>query len=810
MSTTVTAPGLRPSIHDPSSTYAERMSKEERRGLLLELARNFTEAYRKHENDHLAIREAWCLKAQFPFALDGILGSDLIAGRPWTYDYLVGFNLEMYANMNTVVWLDNKPDRDLTEDERALRNHLTACSGGYYYNYSALKSIADSLEEGSPQRREVESLISFWWERATMYRFHQHMTDEIRSNLGRVTSTDLRYANSFGSRICCYSLDIDKLLQLGLPGLKASVQAQLARAAADPERRGLYEGMILTLDLVVDCLRHYEGIALTQVKLSSDPSRVRQLQRMADTLHHLQGDRPRTMHHALQLWWIYTILADIPNYGRMDVWLGDFYGADLDAGRITEEEAYDLIKSVFLMITQRRVSGQSHAMPNSRIIVGGRGRRNLVNADRAALLILKVCRDVKVTEPQTTLRLCQGQDPRLFDLAIDSIAHGGVYPILYNDDVHIPWVARAYGVTLEEAEQYVPEGCGEIMIDHRSIGSPNNIINYLSGLDLVLHNGLDTEIGEQRGLALGPLEHYDTFEKLVEAWKRQIDFTQNILAKRHAVEHRMLSENVSFNLLSMLSDDCVERGRSLFNGGIRYQGGIIESFGLTNTTDSLWAIRELVYERKEMSLAQVVAMADANFEGFEKERRHLLALPKFGNDHEGIDELHRQLSDFACRSAFEAGKRVGLDFFLICNLNPGGGYYRQHTKASADGRLHGESMAFGNNPTAGRDISGLTSVLNSFTRNDHLHSGYVHNLKMSGSLFRPENRQRIKDLFEAYFENNGCQLMVTVVNQEDFDKADREPEKYRHLIVRLAGWNTRYIDLTPHEKKEVRSRTFYS
>jgi pyruvate-formate lyase len=799
-----------PALANPEKSFTEKMSSEEKQDLLLELAENFTQAYRDHQDDHLAVREAWCQKAQFPFVMGGIKATDLIAGRPWTFDYLVGFNLELYANGNTVVWDDTKPDRELTQEDRELRGKLTACSCGYYYDYSSLRRIAEANPAGSPERKQAEELIAFWEDKATMYHYHRYLSDEVRNNLSPVTSTDLRYANSFSSRVCCYSVDTDTLLQLGIPGLQNRIKKKQTAPEADEESRGLYEGMLLTLDTVVSVLRHFEEIARMQADLCEESVRIAQLERMADSLKHLQEHRPATFHQALQLWWIYTILVDIPNYGRMDVWMGDFYAADLDAGRITEEEAYEILKSVYLMVTERRACGHSHAMPNSRIILGGMGRRNPENADRFARLALKVTRDVKVTEPQTTLRVYKGQDPELLDMALEAVARGGVYPILYNDEVHVPWVQKAYSVSREEAEQYVPEGCGEIMIDHKSIGSPNNILNYLTGLDLVLHNGFETDIGEQRGLQLGSLEAFDTFEKLVDAWKKQTDFTQDILAKRHAQEHRMLGDQVAFNLLSILSDDCLERGRSLFNGGIRYKGGIIESFGLTNVADSLWAIKEMVFTRKAVTLPELVKMLDANWKGYEKERRLFLNLPKFGNDHEGVDELHRQLSDFACRSAFEAGKRAGLDFFLICNLNPGGGYYRERTKASADGRFHGESMAFGNNPTAGRDQNGLTSLLNSFSKNDHLHSGYVHNIKMSSSLMRPENRGRIKDLIETYFENNGCQLMITVINEEDFDKADKEPEKYKHLIVRLAGWCTRYIDLSPHEKKEVRSRTFYS
>jgi pyruvate-formate lyase len=692
-----------------------------------------------------------------------------------------------------------------------LRSKLTACSGGFYYDYGRLHALADSLPAESELAAELREIATFWETNSTMYAYNQELSEDIKQALGRVTSSDLRYANSFGSRVCCYSLDTDKLLTLGLPGLRTLIMNKQSGAGGDAETEAVYEGMLLTLDVLESVLDFYLADATAKINACTDAARKAELVRIAASLQHLKEKKPATMHQAIQLWWIYTVLADIPNYGRMDQWLGDFYVADIDSGQITEDDAFAMLCNVYQMVTERRYDDQgSHAMPNSRIIVGGKGRRNPENADRFAKLALRVTKHMNVTEPQTTLRFYEGQDPELFEMAIDAIASGAVYPILYNDDVHIPWVSKAYNVSLEEAAQYVPEGCGEIQIDHTSVGSPNNIINYLTGLDLVLHNGFDTNVFEQRGLKLGKLEDFDTFEKLVAAWKTQTHHTHCALARRHEAELRALSKTVAYNFLSILSSDCIERGKTLFNGGARYAGGLIESFGLTNVADSLWAIKELVYERKEMTLEEIVKICDANFSGYEREHYRLRNLPKFGNDHDGVDALHRELSDFACQSAYDAAEGTDLHFFLICNLNPGAGYYRYNTKASADGRIFGEAMAYGNCPTAGRDHSGLTSVLNSICKNDHLHSGYVQNIKMSKSLLRGENRERTKALIKTYFASGGCQLMITVIDQKELEDARQHPEKYPDLIVRVAGWNARFVHLSPVEQEEIMNRTFYS
>jgi pyruvate-formate lyase len=260
----------------------------------------------------------------------------------------------------------------------------------------------------------------------------------------------------------------------------------------------------------------------------------------------------------------------------------------------------------------------------------------------------------------------------------------------------------------------------------------------------------------------------------------------------------------------MLTDDCIERGRALFDDGARYLGGIIETFGLTNASDSLVAIRELVYKRKVFTLEQVVEMVDKNFKGFERERKLLFNAPKFGNDDPLADELHTELSRYVCESANKAGKRNGLHFFLNCNLNVGGLWYSRLAKGSADGRLHGEAYALGNAPTAGRDKNGVTSLLNSMRKHNEPNSGYVQNLKLSADLFRGERWQKTRCLLDTYFDCGGCQLMVTVIDQKELEDAVEHPERYPYLLVRVAGWTSRFVDLDKRFQREIINRTFYT
>jgi len=782
----------------------------------IELAKVLTRVFREHRDAPVPLREAAYLRAQFPAVCLEIRAQDLFAGRylskrPVTFsnELLCGGstprNLKSRARGTGLVQ-DRTPESQVAEDERRLRSVTGISNSGFSYNRPQLMWMALSHAPGSEARRELEQILSFWEEHASIRQYLQQLPGEIRLNLGR-TDEDLRYSSSF-FRVCCLSCDFDKLLQLGVPGLVALIRSK--RSAAESEDAvHLYNGMLMALQALKDVCVHYRDEASRKAVSEPDPTRRAQLVAMAEALDRITVSKPASLREAIQLFWLYTLCADTPNFGRMDVYLGDFFAHDIDNGVLTQDEAEELLKSLWLLIADLAPDGWFQVTHNARIIVGGKGRRNEANADRFALSAMNVTLAVKTPEPNLTLRFYAGQNPALMDRALDLLAAGCVHPGLYNDDAHIPMVEKAYNVPAEEAEHYIPEGCGEIQIDHKSVGSPNNIINYIDALEFVLHNGFSTIVGERRGLALGEPDSFKTFESLVAAVEKQIDYTNDLFARRHALEHRVHAEQSAFLFLSMLTDDCIARGKSLFGGGTRYLGGQIETFGLTNLADSLYAIKHVVYDRKILSLSELVAILDANFEGHERERQMLLGLPKFGNDDDRVDALHCRLSSFVCRSAFEKAAKHGLHFFLNCNLNPGGIRYARMSKASADGRKAGDSFAVGNAPTAGRDRNGPTALLNSMAKHEKLHCGYVQNLKVSKSMFSSENRPKLCSMLDAYFANDGLQAMVTTVSREELEDAKQNPEQHGNLLVRIGGWTARFVGLQEWMQDEIIARTLY-
>jgi pyruvate-formate lyase len=189
----------------------------------------------------------------------------------------------------------------------------------------------------------------------------------------------------------------------------------------------------------------------------------------------------------------------------------------------------------------------------------------------------------------------------------------------------------------------------------------------------------------------------------------------------------------------------------------------------------------------------------------------MLNWPKLGNDDDAVDSIYTQMSTFVNEAANEAGRRHGLDYFLICNLNPGGLYYAPYTQASADGRKTGDPLAMGNNPTAGRDTQGLTALLNSMTKLEkRSHGGYVHNLKVGPDSLKGARRKNFDALLKTYFEHHGCQIMVTAIDPQELENAMQRPEDYGHLLVRVCGWTCRFTELNAKFQREIIDRTLYA
>jgi pyruvate-formate lyase len=743
--------------------YAEVKVLENVENFDLEL--DFTAAYLQNMDKHVAIREAYCLQVLFPRVFQDLQPGDTFAGR--TVYRQIGFGLENASG-----------------------------GSGYYCYESNLRSEMENSEIDAETQVQLEAAIELW---STEDTIEGKLVSSLPEDVLKYTSNEIA---SMGGRLAGVMMDYQKLVQIGIPGLVEAVERGKIKASTSGGDVQLYEGMLMALELLVDICNRYASQARHLAATMGDESLEAELLQVAGTLEKITKSAPQTLREGIQLYWLYTLISGAVNYGRMDVALGDLLAKDLDSGVLNEAQALKLLTAFWQMIADR------HIFFNGRVIIGGKGRPNEANADRFALLAMEATRLVVETEPQLTLRFYKGQNPALMKKALNVIAEGRTYPMLYNDDVNIPAVASSFGVGEDEAANYLPYGCGEYTLDHRAVGSPNCGFSMLKALEATLNNGRDLLTDKELGLALGEFSSFATYADLYAAYKAQIEHHLNHLAQRHALEYEAEHASAAFLYVSMLYDNCIENGRSVVNRGPVYTGGIVETFGMVNTSDSLAAIKGLVYEQGRMTREQMLAALKADFAGYGTEHRLMKSVPKYGNDDDYVDEIMAEVSYHVSTACQASGDRVGLDYFLVVNINNFANVaFGNATAASADGRRAGSPYANGNTPTAGNDTKGVTAFLNSIVKPDpRVHAGYVHNMKFSRGMFTKE-RPKLEALLGTYFAKGGTQAMITVVSREDLENAMQEPEKYRNLIVRVGGFSARFVELNHQVQLDVIKRT---
>ena len=730
----------------------------------LEIMERYTAVHKACAALPKEIREVECLKVLYPTLFRKITNQDLIAGRT---DFLpIGFGC------------------------------VTSLGGvGHYCVFKKLRAFQQQLDE--TERKRVDALYDYWLDHDLKTQFNKEVLTE--DTLGMFI--DCEYPMIATARLSGMMLDYPKLLDKGIGGLRSDLQEKLKE---QPDNN-FYKAGIQCLDIFVDCASHLQQDARDQMA-SADEKRQKELERICQALENIKEKKPGTFHEAMQLFWLFALLAGVINYGRLDDYLGPYLVADLKSGRLTDEEAYRYIHSLWTMIENRRTT------VNGRIIVGGKGRKHPKEADVFLHIAMKVAKNCRYVEPQFTLRFDKETSEEIWDEALDALGAGATYPTLYNDDVNVP--AVMYGMRVDEktAEQYVPFGCTEFVIQGQSTGTPNICINLLKLLTIYMNDGIDPIDGKRKSgpVPLKKLEEYQTFEEFYDGYKALLDYYLDLYVKAQYHSYEVMNQHVSFLFTSLLTDDCIARGKALLDGGVRYLGGTNETYGNINTSDSLWVIRDLVFNQKKYTLRQLNDAMLANFNGYEALRKDCLNCDKYGNDLETADTMANDLYEFVAKGVRNRGIAIGMQYFLIViSNNQLNTEWGNRTAASPDGRLSCMYMNPANNPQGGANKSGPTAMLNSLAKFDaKYHGGSVQNIKFSPSMFN-ENRAVIKSLFKTYFAKGGCHLMVTVVDKGVLEDAVEHPENYPDLIVRVSGFSAVFVDLSPNIQQELLSRVLY-
>ena len=737
----------------------------------------FTETYKRYKGEHKAKREIECLKVQLNSLLCPVKSGDLIAGRK-QYNP-IGFYHIMYGDGVS----DGIDKTGFCFDEKKLRKKM------------------DTASLNPELKLKIEEMIQYWKQENSNYKARQRFDEDMAF---AAPSDHWEADNAIVHplyRIAEIQPEYKKLIELGIPGLRKEIINHLRRVEKYGGDKIFYSSMLEAVELLVTTIDFY--IEDIDRKLVTEPEWETELTEMKDVLMQIRENRPSTFREALQLAWIYAIVAGVADFHRMDVVFGDLFVHDIQTGRMTREQGIHLLHNTWGLI-------QDTFARNSRVIVGGVGRLNEENADEFALAAMEATLRHKEPFPQLSLRWYEGMNEALFDCALEVLGEGVTFPVLYNDDVNIESVEKAFEVTREVAEDYSFFGCGEQILGHRSIGTPNAIINMAKVMEMTLYNGVDPLTGEKMGLETGEFSSFQSFDEFFTAYDKQMEFFVHQSAKIQDTIYKALDQDASFLLESMLVRDCLQRGKGMLGGGIQHLGGTYETYGNVTTSDSLYAIKTAVFEKQLVQPETLLEALKKDFAGFEKERELLLNIPKYGNDIEDVDAMAAKVHEHICLVSKAQKEVTDLDSFLVVMINnSANSVLGKYTGATPDGRNSKDVLSNANGPTQGMDTKGLTALINSLAKMETgIHAGVTQNFKFSKKLFQ-EHREIVKQHLLVYFEKGGTMANVSVVSKEDLIRALEEPEKYRNLLVRIGGYSIRFVDLDREAQEDMIRRTIY-
>lgn len=617
------------------------------------------------------------------------------------------------------------------------------------------------------------------------------------------------------------------LFTKGMEGIKADAQANLAQLDMEEpdniDRIYFYKAAIETCDGVMAYARRMAAHARELAAQETDASRRAELLTIAEINENVPAHPPKTLQEALQSIWTLESLFEVEenqtgiSLGRVDQYCYPMYEADIQSGRLTREQALEMMQMFILKCAELMwMSSESGAkyfagyQPFINLTVGGQKRSGGDACNDLTYLIMDAVRFVKVYQPSLACRI-HNQSPQAYlEKIVDVVKSGMGFPACHFDDSHIKMMLRK-GFDFEDARDYCLMGCVEPQKSGRIYQwTSTGYTQWPIAIEFVLNRGRMILFDRVQGLDTGDLSTLETFEDFDRAVKTQIAHIIRLSAIGTVISQRVHRDVAPKPLMSLLVEGCMEKGRDVAAGGavVNHGPGLIFS-GLATYVDSMAAIRKLVYEDRQYTLEQLRDGLLANFSGYDELRRDCLNAPKYGNDDNAADQLARDITEWTekeCRQYKMLYSTFSHGTLSISNNTPIG----ELTAASANGRLAWAPLSDGISPTQGADKKGPTASIKSVSKMnvESMNIGMVHNFKfLKGMLDTPEGRNGLISLLRTSSILGNGQMQFSYVDDEVLRKAQQTPEQYRDLIVRVAGYSAYFVELCKEVQDEIISRT---
>lgn len=730
---------------------------------------------------------------------------------------------------------------------------------------------ADPFYISEDTKKTLHEVFKYWKGRTTSELATAYMTDETLLAMKHNIFTP---GNYFYNGIGHFTVKYEEVLAIGFEGIKAKAQAALdAIDCTDPDyqkRSTFLEAVKISCDAAMLYAKRYALLALEEAKECSDPVRQRELLQIAENCARVPAKPAESFYEACQSFWFVQELLQTESSGhsispgRFDQYMYPYFKADLDAGKLTREQAQEYMDCIWVKLNDLNkcrdaASAEGFAGYSlfQNLIAGGQNEEGMDVTNDLSFMCIEAAMHVPLPQPSLSVRVWN-KTPHSFLIKAAKLTRTGIgLPAYYNDEVIIPSL-MSRGVSLQDARTYNIIGCVEPQAHGKTDGWHDAaFFNMCRPLELVFSNGMDG--GEQVGPRTGEISDFATFDDFFNAYKEQMNYFIKLLVNADNSIDVAHAERCPLPFQSCMIDDCIGKGKSLQEGGAIYNFTGPQGFGIANVADSMLAIKQLVYDDKKLTLADFKDALDNNFgHGFSIQKctevtenimRELLEkgqsvsvedasricqtvyqssidhadrarydeilkmiadVPKYGNDNEEADLLARDVA-YTYTKPLENYR------------NPRGGIYQAglypvsanvplgaQTGATPDGRLANTPVADGVGPMQGRDVQGPTATANSVSMLDHMiaSNGTLFNQKFHPSaLTGQEGLEKFVALLRTFFENKGMHMQFNVVSVETLLDAQKHPEKYRSLVVRVAGYSAHFTTLSKSLQDDIIKRT---
>ena len=667
------------------------------------------------------------------------------------------------------------------------------------------------------QQELMEDILPYWQGKTTEDVARTYWSPTVAANFQKVAPFILTEVGGIGHML----INHERVLERGLLAIAEEARSK-RQETDDEERRAFFEAVGTAAEAVVAWANRYADEA--ERLATAGAANRDELLAIAAACRRVPARPPRTFREALQAIIFVHYATQIESFdsaislGRIDQFLYPWYRADVDAGRLSQEGALELLGCLYLKLSQSIplfdsvVTLAFAGLTNfANTVIGGMDARGEDATNELSYLMLEAMNRVRSPQPNFGVRLHSGSPPAFRAAVMQAVADGIGNLQLFNDEAIIAALTNR-GIPPEDARDYGIIGCVEPAVPNKSFTSSDAaLFNLPLCLELALNNGRRRLLPEQLGPATGDPRSFTTIEDVIEAYRAQVEYLVGQMVEGLEGLARAHAERRPVPLASSLTDDCLARGLDLTGGGARYNFTGVQGVGAATVGDSLTAIDRLVFREKRITMDELLAALDADFAGQESLRQMLLnKAPKYGNDDDDADRFARLAAEIYCRAVEKHPSSRGGWY------SPGMYSVTTHIAfgmmvgATPDGRHARQPLSQGISPANGRDRHGPTAALKSAAKLNHtlVSNGLALNQMLSlGAAAREHAPDVLGALVGAYFDLGGQHLQWNIVDRATLIAAQQDPEAYRGLIVRVSGYSALFTDLNRVVQDELIART---